>query len=304
MPGLYSHTTRATGTILTASIYNTDHQNHIDNQTLQMTDDFSTDLAQSRTQVDPATLATSADGEISRLRFIIAKIAQVTNWDQALALVKKAGDTITGALTVSGGSSPTSLTAANLGLGGGGVSPVGATIAFGDNTGWRLDFGTIVASAFTRRFSITDTGAVAVVTGPLTGVAATFTGLVTGAGFTGSGNVGIIPAAVSGTPAQHGLFRENVLKAWVDCGYAGSINDSFNVASITDNGVGLTTVTWDRDFAAINYAVTYGVAHNGVRLVSEVSTARAVGSIQLSTVDTAFAAADGSRLSVNAVGDQ
>lgn len=84
----------------------------------------------------------------------------------------------------------------------------------------------------------------------------TATGLVTAAGFTGSGNVGIIPAAVSGTPAQHGLFRGNVVKGWVHCNGDGTtVNASFNVTSITDNGTGDLTVTWDRDFSSANYAV-------------------------------------------------
>lgn len=79
MPGLYSHTTRGTGTVLTAAIYNADHQNHIDNQTLQMTDDYSSNAAQMQTVTDPGesgteSLPTSAAGELERLRFVLKEL--------------------------------------------------------------------------------------------------------------------------------------------------------------------------------------------------------------------------------------
>lgn len=83
MSGLYSHTTRAVGTILTAAIYNADHQNHIDNQTPQQTDDYSVDLTQSRAQTKPDTLATSLAGELERLRYVLALLGGSQNWDGA-----------------------------------------------------------------------------------------------------------------------------------------------------------------------------------------------------------------------------
>src|SRR5574342_1339534 len=103
MPGLYApYKVYTNGEILTAPDLDATDINHITNQTPQMTDDYSQDLAQSRLQTDPATLAASLAGEIERLRFVIAKAGQVTNWDQIAALVRKAGDTMTGFLTLSG----------------------------------------------------------------------------------------------------------------------------------------------------------------------------------------------------------
>lgn len=70
-------------------------------------------------------------------------------------------------------------------------------------------------------------------------------------------NLPFVPQPVSGTPGQHGLFRENVVKAWAAVAVAGgvpSVTDSFNVASITDNDVGDFTLVWDRDFANATYA--------------------------------------------------
>lgn len=79
MPGNYSHITRADGTILTASIYNQDHQNHINNMTPAGVDDFSADLTEMRSTVDPGetgseSFATSLGGELQRLRFAIQEI--------------------------------------------------------------------------------------------------------------------------------------------------------------------------------------------------------------------------------------
>lgn len=77
MPALYTHTTRANGTVLTAAIYNADHQNHIDNGIPASLDDYSISTTQMQSTVDPGeagseSLATSLAGEIERLRFAIA----------------------------------------------------------------------------------------------------------------------------------------------------------------------------------------------------------------------------------------
>jgi hypothetical protein len=76
MSALYSHTTRSTGTTLTAAIYNGDHQNHIDNGIPAQLDDYSSNATQMQSTVDPGeasseSLATSLAGELERLRFAI-----------------------------------------------------------------------------------------------------------------------------------------------------------------------------------------------------------------------------------------
>lgn len=81
----YVHTTRANGTILTAAIYNADHQNHIDNNVPNAIDDYSADVATMRLQTDPGeqsseSLATNLQGEIERLRFAIAEAKGKTYW--------------------------------------------------------------------------------------------------------------------------------------------------------------------------------------------------------------------------------
>lgn len=83
--GLYSHATRATGTTLTAAIYNGDHVNHITNQTPQMTGAYSDSAGQMQTVTDPGlvgteSLAGSLAGEIERLRFAIKRLTGAAQW--------------------------------------------------------------------------------------------------------------------------------------------------------------------------------------------------------------------------------
>lgn len=91
MTALYSHTTRANGLILTASIYNTDHQNHIDNGIPAQLDDYSLTVAQMQSATDPGesgteSQATSLAGELERLRYAIAEAKGTTYWYQTAAV--------------------------------------------------------------------------------------------------------------------------------------------------------------------------------------------------------------------------
>lgn len=84
----YTITSRAAGSVLTANIYNADHQNHPDSQTPQNTDDYSSNLAQMQATTDPGelaseSLATALFGEIERLRFAIKDLK--TTYDSTLA---------------------------------------------------------------------------------------------------------------------------------------------------------------------------------------------------------------------------
>src|SRR3990167_8514760 len=85
MPGGYSHTSRATGTVVTDTIYNGDHTNHITNQELQQTDDYSATNSQMQSTTDPypasaESLATAASGEIERLRYLIKQLGGQAQW--------------------------------------------------------------------------------------------------------------------------------------------------------------------------------------------------------------------------------
>jgi|ERR671914_2294522 hypothetical protein len=88
MPALYSHTSRAPGTVLTANIYNTDHQNHIDNGIPTQLDDYSSSVGQMQATTDPGEVgsesqATSLAGELERLRFAIKEVKGTAQWYQS-----------------------------------------------------------------------------------------------------------------------------------------------------------------------------------------------------------------------------
>lgn len=96
---------------------------------------------------------------------------------------------------------------------------------------------------------------VAVGTSSPTFATITGTGTATVAGVVVSGNNAIVPGPLSGTPLQHGFYRENVVKAHLKMTGAGVISASFNVTSVANNGTGINTITWDRDFADADYTI-------------------------------------------------
>lgn len=91
------------------------------------------------------------------------------------------------------------------------------------------------------------------------------------------------------------------IKGWIHFDGTGviAIQDSFNVTSITDNGVGNYTVTWDKDFANTNYAVV-----PGSNAVTTPLVAVAVGSCQIFTYSAAHVGLDVSLVFCVAIGDQ
>jgi len=83
--GGYSHTTRATGTVLTSAIYNNDHTNHITNQNPQMTGGYSDNVTQMQLITDPGSLGaesltTTLAGEIERIRYQLKLITGEPQW--------------------------------------------------------------------------------------------------------------------------------------------------------------------------------------------------------------------------------
>src|SRR2546427_8988943 len=115
--GLYSHNTRATGTVLTATIYNGDHVNHITNQNPLQTGAYSDNAAQMQTMTNPGSvgsesLAPHLAGELERLRFKINDLAlylglTAAQWDSTFTGTVSASKvaapvlaTITGPITL------------------------------------------------------------------------------------------------------------------------------------------------------------------------------------------------------------
>jgi hypothetical protein len=79
--------------------------------------------------------------------------------------------------------------------------------------------------------------------------------VMSNAGLTMQNNQPIAPAAVSGTPPANTLFNDNLVKAWAVGNMNGTLAASFNVTSVTDNGLGDASFTWSQAFSSTNYAI-------------------------------------------------
>ena len=78
----------------------------------------------------------------------------------------------------------------------------------------------------------------------------------------GGGQLGWVTASSGADTSLSNLVAagaDKIIKGWV-CfdGDPLAIRDSFNVSSLTDNGVGSWDVNWDTDFANASYAVVAG----------------------------------------------
>lgn len=85
MGASYTHTNRPTGTVITDTIYNGDHQNHIDNAIPALFDDYSASVSQMKSNTDPGgvgseSLATSLAGDLERLRFVLKRMGGGSEW--------------------------------------------------------------------------------------------------------------------------------------------------------------------------------------------------------------------------------
>lgn len=88
MAGNYEHQLRAAGSLLTAVIYNTDHINHIQFHTPAGLDDASPNISAMRQATSPGlrdaeSLPISTEGELHRLRYVIARLAGTLYWTDA-----------------------------------------------------------------------------------------------------------------------------------------------------------------------------------------------------------------------------
>ena len=96
---------------------------------------------------------------------------------------------------------------------------------------------------------------------------------------------------------------EPIVKAWIQFNGTGTIaiQDSFNVSSIVDNGVGDYTINWDTDFANDDYAYTSATSAPGIQLKPGFLL---VGSIRVLTFDDLYVATNPSVVCIMAIGDQ
>ena len=83
----------------------------------------------------------------------------------------------------------------------------------------------------------------------------------------GSGGTNVKVANTSTYVSDGGAVTQNtvqgVLKAWSQVKVHSSLGDSFNVASVTDQGGGQSNDTFTNPFANTDYCITYGVRDGG-----------------------------------------
>lgn len=272
--GLYAHTTRATGTVLTAAIYNADHQNHITNLNPAMTGALSDNLTEYRSTTDPGgsgseSLAANLAGELQRIRYVISRMVGKTYWYEAPA---------TDFQNVGAGPDLAAIEALA------GTSGLLAKIAA--NT-WAL-----------RNLAVAGTGLS--VTNPA-GVAGNPTITIDPAAVVAAGGGSALVAATQAeeeaassltvfTSPGRQRFHPGVAKCWayvtVAAGVPTLFAGSYNITSITDTGTGILDITIATDFSSASWApfpsiVVTGVS-NGAGVWTQSITA---GSIQLRRTD-------------------
>lgn len=106
------------------------------------------------------------------------------------------------------------------------------------------------------------------------------------------------------------IDARETIKGWVNFTGTGTIaiTDSFNVSGLVDNGTGDYTVTWDTDFASVNYAVAISFVASDYSLYALTSIAAGTVRFLTGTWDgggaTTAPAVDASIVTVMAAGDQ
>lgn len=114
---------------------------------------------------------------------------------------------------------------------------------------------------------------------------------------------GTSETAIVVTGRQH--YHPSASKGWVDISVSGgnpSNSRSYNVSSITDNGLGSYTVNWSTNFSNANYAVVATPERTNANAHSATTTDKASGSVRIVLTDAADGTLDTS-VSVVAFGD-
>jgi len=95
-------------------------------------------------------------------------------------------------------------------------------------------------------------------------------------------------------PDANTLYKDLIPKCWGSVTYSGgtpTLDADVNISGIVDDGTGILTYTWDRDFANVNYAMSFSSqrASGTTQLMQGVtrnaSDQRAAGSVQI-TIET------------------
>ena len=110
----------------------------------------------------------------------------------------------------------------------------------------------------------------------------------------------LLPAA--DPPTANYATRASIVKGWVYTFPTGTIQDSYNVSSVSDDGTGLNTVNWDTNFNGTNYSAVGCCGNPTYKFLTVASwTAGATG---IETFEAATPANSDSNFILWAIGDQ
>ena len=121
--------------------------------------------------------------------------------------------------------------------------------------------------------------------------------------FTGTTSAGSILVTGEGGSTTTNL-QQGLAKVWVDYNTdsSTSISDSFNVASLTDNGTGDTTIVITNDMASVNYCPIGSTNHDfGLLMISD--NGKAAGSVDVETRNVSDSLGDCADTAVSIHGD-
>lgn len=118
-----------------------------------------------------------------------------------------------------------------------------------------------------------------------------------------------LTGAATSPPTPNTIFKDNIVKGRIKFNGVGaiSIDGSFNVDSIVDNGVGDYTIIWDTDFANEDYFAGGNTGASGsADLVRwDAINPFAVGSLDINTINALDeTAGDSDDITIIAIGDQ
>ncbi len=117
--------------------------------------------------------------------------------------------------------------------------------------------------------------------------------------FRGDGGI-FFARADPATPAAGRLYRGNFVRAWGNVSITPTLNDSYNITSVADAGVGLVTITFATDFTNATYAAV-GAISQGSAVVGFDNFA--AGTVRATLSDNAAVLTDFS-FTFMAIGDQ
>ena len=162
-------------------------------------------------------------------------------------------------------------------------------------------------------------GAIALTTDTVIGGVLTVNSLVSGAGtFSGAVTGATAAGAMVATQAEQETgtatdklvtsgrqhFHPSAVKFWVIANISGTSQASYNVTSVTDDGVGLITVTIATDFSSVNW-VPFGLPEADTVVFARVQHASvSAGAAQVQVMDVTGTLTDPTRFTLCGLGDQ